>query len=135
MAHALQKYRDANNRNEEFLLGFVEFNDQGLLFDRKQMNAVVSELKREAVQRDLLIVVFMHGWKHNARHQDSNRPEDENITTFRQVLSELSKAEARISEITGTPPRGIAGVYLGWRGASITAPLLKELTIWDGFVA
>jgi hypothetical protein len=124
--HTLQQYQDAVNPDRGYLLGFVEFDDQGLLFDnRKQMKVVVDRLKDEVEKKDLLIIAFMHGWKHSAA------PGDDNIKTFREVLMSLSEAENHISKIIGEPTSEIAGVYLGWRGDSLTVPLLKELTFWE----
>jgi hypothetical protein len=121
-SHALQRYEDAGHG---YTLGFIEFDDQGLLFDRGQMKAVVREINEQAAERDLLIVVFMHGWKHSAAAGD------ENIRTFRQVLASLSEAEHSLSRITNEPRREVVGVYLGWRGGSVTVPVLRELTFWD----
>jgi hypothetical protein len=119
---ALQAYQDPH-----YLLGFIELDDQGLLFDRNQMDAVLDEIDDRAKEKDLLIVVFMHGWKHSAA------PEDENIEDFRHVLARLSEAEAYISGASkGIPqPREVFGVYIGWRGESLTVPLLKNLTFWE----
>ncbi len=122
---SLQRYADPADPESGYLLGFIEFDDQGLPFDREQMHAVVGRLNEEAGKRDLLIVVFMHGWKHSAA------PGDDNIDTFREVLKGLAAAERRISAISGLPAREVAGVYLGWRGGSLTLPLLKELTFWE----
>lgn len=124
-SHALQQYQDAFDSERGYTLGFIEFDDQGLLFDRKQMNAVLDEINAKASEQDLLIVAFVHGWKHSAA------PKDDNIKTFRDVLLGLSEAESRISAVTNERRREIVGVYLGWRGGSITTPLLKELTFWD----
>ncbi len=38
---------------------------------------------------------------------------------------------AQIAKLSGAPPREVAGVYLGWRGGSVTVPLLENLTFWD----
>ncbi|MDB6062754.1 MAG: esterase/lipase/thioesterase family active site protein [Verrucomicrobiaceae bacterium] len=108
-----------------YLLGFVEFDDQGQLWDRRQMAAVVDTLSEKAAGNDLLIVVFAHGWQHNAA------PGDGNIETFRKVLAKLSEDEKYISQLSGKPARTVAGVYLGWRGESISIPLLNNLTFWD----
>jgi hypothetical protein len=121
--HALQQL--AAGDDSEFLLGFIEFDDQGQLWDRRQMWAVIDKFAAESSSRDLLMVVFVHGWKHSAQ------PYDGNIETFRAVLAGLSSAEKQISEITGQPQRRVAGVYFGWRGASITMPVLKELSFWN----
>ncbi|GAB4265821.1 MAG: hypothetical protein Kow0092_18400 [Deferrisomatales bacterium] len=125
--HALQEYRDAGAPDRAYLLGFIEFDDQGQLFDRRQMRAVIDGVYDELAPdgQDLLVVVFVHGWKHSAA------PGDDNIRTFRATLARLSALESEVSRLTGDRPRKVVGVYLGWRGASITLPLLKELTFWD----
>jgi hypothetical protein len=121
--HAVQELGTADGAR--YLLGFIEFDDQGQLWHRKQMDAVVDKLLTEAASKDLLITIFVHGWKHSAA------PNDANIETFRKVLAGLSENELHISRKTGQPARQVAGVYLGWRGGSITAPIAKELTFWD----
>ena len=121
--HALQQLSAGDDT--EFLLGFVEFDDQGQLWDRKQMWAVVDKFADESASRDLLMVVFVHGWKHSAQ------PYDSNIETFRSVLAGLSRAEKRISVVTRQRPRLVAGVYFGWRGASVTMPVVKEMSFWN----
>ncbi|MDN5849601.1 MAG: lipase family protein, partial [Nitrococcus sp.] len=129
--HALQRLPTASEGNH-YLLGFIEFDDQGQLWDRQQMSAVVNKLIGEAANKNLLMVVFVHGWKHNAA------PDDANVATFREMLRELTDAEVKLAKGLGTsarapkrPPREIVGVYIGWRGASVTLPLIKELTFWD----
>ncbi len=121
--HALQRLPSGNGSS--YFLGFIEFDDQGQLWDRKQMQSVVSTLQEESGSHDLLLVVFAHGWKHSAA------PQDTNIQTFRHVLAQLSDTEAYIAKTTGVPARKVAGVYLGWRGGSISVPYLENLTFWD----
>jgi pimeloyl-ACP methyl ester carboxylesterase len=125
--NALQEYRPANPEEPGYLLGFIELDDQGELFDRAQMTAVVNAVFEEAApeDKDLLMVVFVHGWKHSAA------PGDDNIETFRAALRHLSTAEARIARAAGTAPRQVVGIYLGWRGGSVTVPVVQELTFWD----
>ncbi|NVK40172.1 MAG: alpha/beta fold hydrolase [Oceanospirillaceae bacterium] len=108
-----------------YSLNFIEFDDQGSLWDRAQMGAVLDALSADSVQGDLLIVVFVHGWKHSAASGDPN------IDTFRRVLAQLSENEAYMAGLTGLPPRRVAGVYLGWRGGSVPVPLLEDLTFWN----
>lgn len=121
--HALQQL--PANDDSKFLLGFVEFDDQGQLWDRKQMWAVIDKFSAESASKELLIVVFVHGWKHSAK------PFDPNIETFRSVLAGLSSAEKQISQATGEPERLVAGVYFGWRGASVTVPYVNNVSFWD----
>lgn len=122
--HALQQLPTA--KGNRYLLGFIEFDDQGQLWDRRQMSGVVDKLAHEAGTKELLMVVFVHGWKHSAA------PGDENIQTFRDVLAQLADHEAHLAETSKSlSRREVAGVYLGWRGGSVTVPLLEELTFWD----
>jgi hypothetical protein len=116
-----------------YLLGFVEFDDHGWLWNSNQMKAVVDRVSLEDTNNGVLIVVFAHGWKHNASWNDGN------VNAFRAVLSELQELETTNSAqhvtLDGTPlplpPRKVVGVYLGWRGLSQTWWGLKELTFWE----
>ncbi len=109
--------------NLDYLLGFVEFDEQGQLFDRAQMNALIDRLVAEGAEHNLLMVVFVHGWKHNAREGDDN------IRHFRSILTRLSEAER--SYPVGGKPRTVVGIYVGWRGKSFHAGPLTNLTFWD----
>src|SRR5580692_6940921 len=58
-------------------LAIVEFDDQGRCYDRGQMDAVakrIDALAADAEQpgQDVILVVFVHGWKHDARSDDEN---------------------------------------------------------------
>lgn len=123
--NALQQYVDPKNPANSYLLGFIEFDDQGQLWDRKQMDSVISRIYEEAGLGDVLMVTFVHGWKHNAS------PGDDNIQTFRKTLRRLAELENRLSSVSGNAPRKVVGVYLGWRGNSVSIPVIKELTFWD----
>lgn len=118
--HALQQFPTANGAN--YLLGFIELDDQGQLWDRQQMKSVTDKLWAETADKDLLIAVFVHGWKHGAA------PNDGNIKTFRKVLAGLSEGE--LSRVTGLP-RQVVGIYLSWRGGSVTVPIAENLTFWE----
>jgi len=122
-AHAIQTFPAADGAS--YLLGFIEFDDQGQLWDRKQMQAVLNTLSTEAAHKDLLMAIFVHGWKHSAA------PNDKDIKTFRKVLAGLSEGELQVSRQAGRPARQVAGIYLGWRGGSVTIPVADELTFWE----
>ena len=63
------------------------------------------------------VFVFVHGWKHTAKHDDSN------VVQFREFLSRASE-----NEVVGK--RRVIGLYLGWRGAVTNIPILKEASYW-----
>jgi len=120
----LQEYTPAEI-DESYLLGFIEFDDQGQLHWRGQMNSVLDKIGEAAASQDLLMIAFVHGWKHSAA------PMDGNIETLRHNLRALSALESELSRREGRAERKVVGVYLGWRGGSITLPVVKELTFWD----
>ena len=119
---AFQVVLDSQNPEQtDYLFGFVEFDDQGQLFDRQQLDHLEDLLIEEGHQHNLIMVVFVHGWKHNAR------PGDENIRQFRKILTKLAEAENRLAPT----PRKVVGIYLGWRGQSFHLGPFTNLTFWD----
>src|SRR6266511_3371032 len=68
-----------------YILGFVEFDDQGWLWSRAQLDAVMDRLREEEHKQRLVIVAFVHGWKHNARSDDSH------VEMVRQKLRTLHR--------------------------------------------
>jgi hypothetical protein len=111
---------EAPGSSREHYLGFVEFDDQGQLWDRAQMREVVGSYQEIAGQSDVLLVVFVHGWHHNAEAGDGN------IEEFDKLLGSLAEIEAR-----GGSGRKVLGLYVGWRGESIEIPLVNDLTFWE----
>jgi len=109
----------------EYRLGFVEFDDQGQLRDREQMQAVLDSYYSIAARDDVLLVLFIHGWHHNAG------PGDTNIREFRRLLEKVALTENAGAGDKVRKTRKVLGVYVGWRGESITVPLLKDATFWD----
>src|SRR5438067_7231351 len=71
--------------DQSFLLGFVEFDDQGKPYDRDQITTLFDRIEMEAQYRDLCIIVFVHGWKHNAAISDSN------VVQFRHLLQQVAQ--------------------------------------------
>ena len=99
-------------------LGFIEFTERGNLYDRESLNEVLRLVKRQSEsEHGAAVFVFVHGWKHNARHDDSN------VVQFREFLSRAAE-----NEVVGR--RKVIGLYLGWRGAFTEVPVLKEATYW-----
>ena len=102
--------------DRNYRLSFVEFDERGDFWDRRQLGEASRAIR--ASEKPTLLVMFIHGWHHNAndRKQSSKNPGD--VETFRCLLSELAVSESL---------RGfqVHGVFLGWRGRSCrTARLL-----------
>jgi hypothetical protein len=99
----------------------VEFDDQGTAYDSAQMQALQQEL--DALQgQHAVILVFVHGWKHNAR------PLDPNLASFELVLQQTARAEQAARPENRRP---IVGAFVGWRGLSFYAGWLTNLTFWN----
>ena len=129
----------AKEERDDYDLLVTEFDDQGWVERtsdltrpaRDHLDAFFAELDRlYAANRDngLSLVVFIHGWHHNAEARDAN------VSDFRLLLRDLAIAERgrKLSE-PAAPVQGprVVGVYVGWRGESITVPGLRQATFWE----
>lgn len=109
----------------EPLVGFIEFDDQGYLREPKLKDDLVRHIAKLAETRPLLIVVFAHGWKHNADSADGN------VAEFSRLLLKMTVADAKACANAPCRTRQVVGVYLGWRGLSSTLEPFKTLSFWD----
>jgi hypothetical protein len=121
---------------------FAEFDDQGWLnvnglTDRASYSTLsptsiethdafdaIREYLNEEEQRNerLLIVTYVHGWKHTAAYDDYN------VREFREKLSRFCELNER-----NHLNQHIVGIYLGWRGDSLVGPDIERslLTFYD----
>lgn len=125
-----------------YTLHFVEFDDQGWLYPRpadqgdvaemgstySQLDRAVEDVASKVAKERVLLLVYVHGWKHTAAHDDRD------VKRFRQMLSDAAVLDQRPpGSGTGTAPiRSVVGIYVGWRGAgrfSHSNPLIN-LTFW-----
>jgi hypothetical protein len=113
-----------------YVLGFVEYDDQGMPQDDRQEKDLIKILEwiRDVDRKKMIIVVYAHGWKHNAHH------EDKDVDLFQRFLESVNKYERlRVESANGDPDvkqRKVVGIYIGWRGQSIDLPLLEQATFW-----
>ena len=110
---------------EEYRLSFIEYDDQGQLNVPEAQKIVTDAYREIAEESGILLMVFVHGWHHNA----NGEPEDANIASFREILRQASENEKRVRAITGKPRRKVLGVYIGWRGTSLNG-FLNYFTFW-----
>ena len=105
-----------------YSVAIIEYDDQGRCYDiaspqhPTQLQLIRDEL-RSFEGRDAIIVVFIHGWKHNGKSSD------ENLQEFCVAVQEL--AAQRIDN--GVP---ILGIFVAWRGLSLYGLGLENLTFW-----
>jgi hypothetical protein len=113
---------------EPYHLAFIEFDDRGEMFDRRQLAnalqmirdakaaAAKMPLNSQGLQPQAVVFTFIHGWKNNAADRSGN------VWGFRKTLACLG---------SNYDPAPVVGVFIGWRGAVLSPPLLKELTFYD----
>ena len=107
-------------------LAIVEFDDQGRCYDRGQMDGIAARLdKLRADETDVIIAVFVHGWKHDAR------TDDDNLCNFRTLLSDVARYE-QDHTAPGATKRPVLGIFVGWRGLlEYGNDLIEGATFWD----
>ena len=99
-------------------LHVVEFDDQGELFGNAQRDSALDHIgKLVQTSEKVMLLVFVHGWHHNAKDGDKN------LESFRQTLAQLADAPTH-------KKYKWVGVYVGWRGESLKPPLNK-FTFWN----
>jgi hypothetical protein len=112
-------------QTNDYYLAVIEFDEQGWFQDLGQRSEFERFLREKAQQNEhLLIVVFIHGWKHNAAADDTS------LQSFRGVLRDARFSEDRRSEDRGRD-RKVLGVYLSWRGLSLSGnELSTNASFW-----
>jgi len=98
-----------------FSVNFVEIDEQGILASRDQAEAAIATASI-AEPDGSYVVVFVHGWHHNASTNDSN------VRAFYGALASVSR---------WNPNRKVKGIYIGWRGDSLKITGLRYATFWD----
>jgi hypothetical protein len=115
-------------KHDGYDLAFVEFSERGNVFDRRRMQQVLDYVAEQAEydpgnpERGVFTIVFVHGWKHNARGDDGN------VQSFRRLLQQIHDIS---KEIPVGSPRKVIGVYVGWRGLSVDLEPFTEATYWE----
>lgn len=104
--------------NPGYDLGFIEFTERGNDFSPKQTAELLSRISEKSKKEDIAVIVFIHGWKHNAS------TEDENVISFKKALDFIARSNA-------TGNKKIVGIYIGWRGLSFHGLQLENGTFWD----
>jgi acetyl esterase/lipase len=109
-----------------FDVGIVEFDEHGNVFSPAQYDVVVGNIRRQAMTTGATVVVFVHGWHHSARWNDTN------LVSFRRVLRALAKQPVGMGCKFDAPIHApVIGVYVGWRGESVPVPVANLFTIWS----
>lgn len=125
----IEDYRDDTGASR-FWLGLVEFDDQGWSYGSKSQflpiqQRLLSELNDPAYRgQDFQLIVFIHGWHHNAADLDGN------VQEFRYMLKRASEC-TEVAGLSCKRARRVIGIYVGWRGESLYWRGLDDTTVLD----
>ena len=100
--------------DRRFHMSFVEFDEKGDFWDRAQLAIAGAAIRHAA--KPVLLVVFIHGWHHNAADRPPGTKNPGDVQTFECLLSQLAASSS-------TGNLEVHGVYLGWRGRLVQGPL------------
>ncbi|MDH4187416.1 MAG: hypothetical protein OEV08_10490 [Nitrospira sp.] len=129
-------WKQSREKHEKYDALFVEFDDQGWVQGSSEeksptkkdhlsnLYSAIRDLRGDQnTGQRLSILVFVHGWQHNAE------PDDPNVHAFRRMLLSANHLET-VAAGKGPKPR-VVGIYVGWRGKSLRIPVLNNLTFWE----
>ena len=99
----------------------VEFDNDGGFVNPTQLitaKKAITEARRISGEKQtdttarpgVVVMVFVHGWKHNADWDDSN------FVSFRHMVAAMSLRERERYGPNGCEARRVVGIYLGWEG-------------------
>jgi hypothetical protein len=130
-------WKQSREQHEDYDILFTEFDDQGWVQGaanetssnksshlRKLYDAIDGIYNKDGTKHRLALVVFVHGWKHNAEATDTN------VQSFQKLLQQISQLESIAASDEQTQPR-VVGIYVGWRGKSLAIPGLDNITFWE----
>lgn len=107
----------------------LQVDDVGTFWDPDDAQRALEDISKSAKATNTFVVVFVHGWHHNADSSDTN------LEDFRKTMVELRKrldepiyAQSR-KALTRTSEFRAIGIYLGWRGRSLPS-IADYATFW-----
>jgi pimeloyl-ACP methyl ester carboxylesterase len=115
-----------------YLMGYAEFDDQGWGYAQdSQLQVLQARLQAEVknqsfVDQDFALIVFVHGWHHNAHDNDCNVQEARQMVAIASARFDAAYAAGHLKR-----KRRVVGIYVGWRGESVDAALLRYTTVID----
>jgi hypothetical protein len=121
-------------RSALYKMAFIEFDEQGRLFDPEQSKMATRLIEAEKARANggkIITVVYIHGWKNNAAEAPpGGKPKD--VEKFQGALSELGYRAADAAKKAGTAPAPVVGIYLAWRGKTLMGPSWFTFTsLWS----
>ncbi|OXT00705.1 hypothetical protein B7H23_11505 [Notoacmeibacter marinus] len=110
---------------DRYYLSFIEIDENpSRLFDSKQVESTIDLINSK---NNVFVIVYIHGWRHNADVADSD------IQKFRTLLAYSREFLNQRPGIDGSETE-LIGIYVGWRGRTQSKLLNSVLfapTVWS----
>jgi hypothetical protein len=100
----------AASHRYSYSLSFVELNDDGFFAEPAQVDRLFADLQNKASQTDTTILLYVHGWNHNASSSDTN------VACFEELLRATAIMQSNYLASDHKTPRAVYGIYVGWPG-------------------
>ena len=136
---ALKGPRSAGAANDlaeqSFEVAVVRFRDNGCFSRPADLEHAVAciDKARDTFAAGAIVVVFVHGWHHNADWDVATNEGDAHFRSFRGMLMTLAlREQERHAELR----RRVVGIYLGWDGDPVETwhrHLPGLLTYWNRY--
>jgi pimeloyl-ACP methyl ester carboxylesterase len=94
------------SKNHRYDLSYIEFDEKGDYWDRRQLGWTVDEIKKVTATKDVVLVLYVHGWQN-----DASTIRGHDVGKFHCLLEHLADADEGRHRFFG--------VYVAWRGKSV----------------
>lgn len=100
----------------------IHLTAQGALVDRCQWDALMRQINNDGIKddRSKIILMHIHGWKHNADPEDSERKR------FKDVVDRIA-----LEQQTRSQNNQVMGIFVAWPGLSMDFAGLQNLTFFS----
>ncbi len=116
--------------NPQFDLRIVQSDDYGSFWNTKVAQETLDHVEVLSKRTNTLVVLFIHGWHHNADESDSNlRDFKKALGGLHDRLSTQGRKSLR-AKTTNSDDFKVVGIYVGWRGRSL--PGLADYLTFEG---
>ncbi len=97
-------------------IGYVEFDDYGWYRDPGQARALLDTLQAMSAHRNVAVVVYAHGWRHNCSEGDADMKQFKATLDFLQSALEQPAFSGLRRQVSGDSSVTVVGIAVGWRG-------------------
>jgi hypothetical protein len=114
----------------------IQLDDYGSFWDAEIPARALETIAQSARTTNTVVVLFVHGWHHNAAADDGNAVDfARSLNEIRRKLDDNVDGQPGIYRrsrqvLTGNGEVNVIGIYVGWRGKSLPVPL-SYITFWD----